>query len=93
MLASILIGLAALIAVSLTSALFLLAHLKGRISRSTALAAAVVTMMLGAAIAGTSALGSGALGPMAVPFGVFLMLGAGINGLLAYQSSKSAPHP
>ena len=88
MLASILIGLAALIAVSLAAALFLFAHLRGRVRRSTALVVAIAGMAIGGTIAAGSALGGFAFGPMAVPFGVFLMLAAAVNGLLAYQASK-----
>ena len=88
MLASILIGLTALVAVSLSSALFLFAHLTGRIRRSTTLTAAALAATVGGALAGSGAIGSAVFGPMAVPFGVFLMLAAGVNGLLAYQASK-----
>jgi hypothetical protein len=88
MLASILIGLAALVAVSLAAALFLFAYLKGRVRRSTALLAAIAGMAIGGTIAVGGTLGSFPLGPMAVPFGVFLMLAAAINGVLAYQASK-----
>ncbi|HSE75928.1 MAG TPA: hypothetical protein VLB05_15525 [Dongiaceae bacterium] len=85
MLASILIGLAVLIAVSSAAALLLFAHLTGRVRRATALAAAAAAMIAGAALAW-----SDALGPMAVPAGVFLMLAAGINGFLVLQSPKAA---
>ena len=34
-------------------------------------------------------LGSAAFGPMSIPFGVFLMVAAGIAGLLVYQAPKS----
>jgi hypothetical protein len=91
MLTSILIGLAALVAVSLSAALFLFAHLKGRIRRSTVLSVAAAAVTIGGAIAISGAMGSLAFGPMAVPFGVFLTLAGGINGLLAYQASKSVP--
>jgi hypothetical protein len=89
MLVSILIGLAALVAVSLSSALFLFAHLTGRVRRSTALMTAVAAMTIGGTVAGSGAMGSAIFGHMAIPFGVFLMLAATINGLLAYQASKS----
>ncbi len=88
MLASILLGLAALIAVSLAAALFLFAYLKGRVRRSTVLLTAAFVAMMGGTIAAGGATGAFALGPMAVPFGVFLMLAAAVNGVLAYQASK-----
>lgn len=89
MLASILIGGAALVAVSLSAALFLFAHLTGRIRRSTALGVAAVALSIGAAIAGAGAMGSPLFGRAAVPFGVCLILAAGINGLLAYQAPRA----
>ncbi|HEV8390129.1 MAG TPA: hypothetical protein VGQ35_09815 [Dongiaceae bacterium] len=90
MLASILIGVAALVAVCLSFALFLFAHLTGRVRRSTALRVAILGVALGACVAGGGFIGNGAFGPMAVLFGVFLMLAAGINGVIAYQASKFA---
>jgi hypothetical protein len=89
MFASIVIGLAALIAVSLSSALFLFGHLTGRIRRSTALCVAVVALSAGAAIAISGVLEILVFGRSAVPFGVCLMLAAGINGFVAYQAPKS----
>ncbi len=88
MLASILIGGSALLAVSLSAALLLFAHLTGRVRRSTALGVAAAALAIGATIAGSRALGSSVCGPMAVPFGVFLMLAAGVNGVLALQTRK-----
>ena len=89
MLTSILIGAAALVAVCLSFALFLFAHLTGRVQRGTALRVAMLGVALGAAVAGNGLLESAALGPMAIPFGVFLMLAAGIAGLLVHQAPKS----
>jgi hypothetical protein len=86
MLASILIGGAALLAVSLSAALFLFAHLTGRIRRSTALSVAAAAVAGGAALAGSSLLGHLVYGRSMVPIGVALMLTAGINGFLAYQA-------
>lgn len=89
MLASILIGVAALVAVCLSFALFLFAHLTGRVRRPTALRVAVLGVALGACVAGNGLIGGGAFGPMAVPFGVFLMLAAGISGLITYQARRT----
>lgn len=89
MIASILIGGAALVAVSLCAALFLFAHLTGRISRPVMLIAATAAVALGALVAAASALGCLVFGRMAVPLGVFLMLAAGINGLLAYRARRA----
>lgn len=93
MLASILIGAAAILAVCLSFALFLFAHLTGRIGRPTALRVALLGAATGAGIAGGGLMSEGLLGPMAVPFGVFLVLAACINGLVAYQAPKAAPRP
>jgi hypothetical protein len=90
MLASILIGSAALLAVSLSAALFLFAHLTGRISRSTALGVAAIAVMSGATLAGSGLMGYVMFGRSVVPFGVCLMLAAGINGLLAYQAKSES---
>jgi hypothetical protein len=90
MLASILIGGAELLAVSLLSALCLFVHLKGLMRRSTALAIAAFALTIGVAIAGSSLLGLSLLGPTALPLGVSVMLAAGINGVVVFQSSKSA---
>ena len=90
MLTSILIGAAALVAVCLCFSLFLFAHLTGRVRRATALRVAIFGVVLGASVAGSGVIGNAAFGPMAVPFGVFLMLAAGISGLLAYQARESA---
>jgi hypothetical protein len=90
MLASILIGLAALVAVSLSSAFLLFAHLTGRIRRSTALTVAVSVVAIGGTLAAAGMMEGFLLGHLATPIGVFLMLAAGVNGLLAYQASKSA---
>jgi hypothetical protein len=89
MLTSILIGAAALVAVCLSFSLFLFAHLTGRVRRATALRVALLGVALGAAVAGHGVLGGATFGPMSIPFGVFLMLAAGISGLLAYQARKS----
>jgi hypothetical protein len=91
MLASILIGGAVLLTVSLCAALFLFAHLTGRIGRSTALAVAVLALAIGAAIAGGSLMGFLLFERTMVPLGVALMLAGGINGFLAYRAPKSAP--
>jgi hypothetical protein len=88
MLAAILIGSAALIAVLSASALLLFAHLTGRVRRSIALAAAATAVIAGAALAC-----SGALGSMAVPVGVFLMLAGAIDGLLVLQSKAARAEP
>jgi hypothetical protein len=90
MLASILIGSAALIGVSSAAALLLFAHLTGRVRRSTALIAATAAMTTGAGLAYGGASDGFTLGPMAVPVGVFLMLAAGINGFLVLRAPKSA---
>jgi hypothetical protein len=90
MLASILIGLTALVIVLLSSALLLFAHLTGRIRRSTALTVAVSVVAIGAALAAAGTMEGFLLGQLATPIGVFLMLAAGVNGLLVYQASKSA---
>jgi hypothetical protein len=91
MLASILIGIVALVAVSLSAALFLFAHLTGRIGRSTALGIAALAMALGAALVAGGLAGTAVCGPMAVPFGGFFMLAAGINGFVAYQAQRGGP--
>jgi hypothetical protein len=88
MLASILIGGAALLAVLLSAALFLFAHLTGRIRRSTALGVAATAVASGAALAGSSLMGHLLYGRSMVPIGVALMLAAGINGFLAYCAPK-----
>lgn len=98
MLASVLIGSTALMAVSLSSALVLFAHLTGRVRRSTVLVAATIALLTGMGLVADGALpglvpgfGIGfGLGRIAVPIGVFLMLAAGINGFLVLQSPKSA---
>lgn len=89
MLASILIGGAVLLTVSLCAALLLFAHLTGRVRRSTALRVAVFGVALGTSITANGILGNAALGPMSIPFGVFLMVAAGISGLLVYQAPRS----
>ena len=89
MLTSILIGAAALVAVCLCFSLFLFAHLTGRVRRGTALRVSALGVMLGAAVTGNGILGNGAFGPMSIPFGVFLMVAAGIAGLLVFQAPKS----
>jgi hypothetical protein len=93
MLTSILIGAAALLAVCLCFSLFLFAHLTGRVRRATALRVAVLGVLLGAAVTGNGFLDGAAFGPMAIPFGVFLIVAAGIAGLLVYQAPRpGAPH-
>ena len=89
MLTSILIGAAALVAVCLSFSLFLFAHLTGRVQRATALRVSVLGVMLGASVTANGMLDSAAFGPMSIPFGVFLMVAAGIAGLLVYQAPKS----
>ena len=89
MLTSILIGAAALLAVCLCFSLFLFAHLTGRVRRATALRVAALGVLLGASVAVNGILGSATFGPMSTPFGVFLMVAAGIAGLLVYQAPKS----
>jgi hypothetical protein len=89
MLTSIFIGAAALVAVCLCFSLFLFAHLTGRVRRATALRVAVLGVALGATVVGNSILGGTAFGPMSIPFGVFLMVAAGIAGVLVYQAPKS----
>jgi hypothetical protein len=91
MLASILIGGAALLTVLLSAALLLFAHLTGRIRRSTALGVAALALAIGAAIAGSALMGFPLFGRTMVPLGVALMLAGGINGFLAYRAPKSAP--
>ena len=88
MMTSILIGAAALVAVCLCFSLFLFAHLTGRVQRATALRVAVLGVVLGATVTGHGVAGSAAFGPMSIPFGVFLMVAAGIAGLLVYQAPK-----
>jgi hypothetical protein len=89
MLTSILIGAAALVAVCLSFSLFLFAHLTGRVQRATALRVAALGVALGVAVTVHGILGSTAFGPMSIPFGVFLMVAAGVAGLLVYQAPKS----
>lgn len=88
MLTSILIGAPALLAVCLCFSLFLFAHLTGRVRRATALRVAALGVALGAAVTGNGLLDSAAFGPMAIPFGVVLMVAAGIAGLLVHQARK-----
>lgn len=90
MLISILIGAAGLVAVCLCFSLFLFAHLTGRVQRATALRVAALGVVLGASVTGHGILGSAAFGPMSIPFGVFLMVAAGIAGLLVYQQPRSS---
>jgi hypothetical protein len=90
MLISILIGAVALVAVCLCFSLFLFAHLTGRVRRATALRVSVLSLALGATVTANGTLGSAAFGPMSIPFGVFLMVAAGIAGLLVYQAPRSA---
>ena len=88
MLISILIGAVALVAVCLCFSLFLFAHLTGRVRRATALRVSVLGVALGATVTANGVLGSADFGPMSIPFGVFLMVAAGIAGLLVYQAPK-----
>ena len=69
--------------------LFLFAHLTGRVRRATALRVSTLGVVLGATVTAHGILGSAAFGPMSIPFGVFLMVAAGIAGLLVYQTPKS----
>ena len=64
-------------------------HRSGRVRRATALRVSVLGLALGAAVTANGILGSAAFGPMSIPFGVFLMVAAGIAGLLVYQAPKS----
>jgi len=89
MLTSILIGAAALVAVCLSFSLFLFAHLTGRVRRATALRVAVLGVLLGASVTANGFLGGATFNPMSIPFGVFLMVAAGIAGLLVHQAPKS----
>ena len=89
MLTSIVIGAAALVAVCLCFSLFLFAHLTGRVRRATALRVSVLGVALGVTVTAHGILGSAAFGPMSIPFGVFLMVAAGIAGLLVYQAPGS----
>jgi hypothetical protein len=77
------------VAVCLCFSLFLFAHLTGRVRRPTALRVAVLGILLGGSVTANGILGSAAFGPMSIPFGVFLMVAAGIAGLLVYQAPKS----
>ena len=77
-----------MLAILLSAALFLFAHLTGRIRRSTALGVAAVTIAGGAALAGSALTGHFLYGRSMVPIGVALMLAAGINGFLAYCAPK-----
>jgi hypothetical protein len=88
MLTSILIGAAALLAVCLCFSLFLFAHLTGHVRRVTALRVSTLGVVLGLAVTGHGILGSTAFGPMAIPFGVFLVVAAGIAGVLVYPAPK-----
>jgi hypothetical protein len=89
MLISILIGAAALVAVCLCFSLFLFAYLTGRVRRATALRVSALGVALGASVTANGLIGSAAFGPMSIPFGVFLMVAAGIAGLLVYHAPKS----
>jgi hypothetical protein len=91
MLAFILAGSAALIAVLSASALLLFAHLTGKVRRSSALALAVAAMAGGAGLAAAGTTEGFVLGPLAVPVGVFMMLAAGVNGFVMLASPKGAP--
>lgn len=90
MLASILIGGAALVAGSLSAALLLFGHLTGRIRRSTALVVATIALAVSTAIAGGGMTGFLLFERTMMPFGVCLMLAAGINGFLAFQAPRSS---
>ena len=93
MVLSILIGGAALLAVSLSAALLLFAHLTGRIRRSTALGVATIAAVAGATLACGGLMGCAVLGRSIVPLGVCLMLAAGLNGFLAYQAKPEISRP
>jgi hypothetical protein len=88
MVASILTGLAAVIAATASSALLLFAHLTGHIRRPVTLALALAALTIGAALAVAGAMDGFVLGHIAMPIGVALMLAAAINALVAYQASK-----
>jgi hypothetical protein len=88
MVASILTGLAAVIAASLSSALLLFAYLTGRVRRSAALAIAAAVLTIGAVLALAGSMDGFVFGHIAQPIGVFFVLAAVINALLTYQASK-----
>jgi hypothetical protein len=90
MLAFILAGSAALIAVLSASALLLFAQLTGKVRRSSALALAVMAMAAGAGLAAAGTTEGFLLGPLAVPVGVFLMLAAAVNGFVMLASPNGA---
>ena len=69
--------------------LFLFAHLTGRVQRGAALRVAALGVALGVAVTVHGIHGSTAFGPMSIPFGVFLMVAAGVAALLVYQAPKS----
>ena len=88
MLASIITGLAAMMAASASSALLLFAHLTGRVRRAMMLAITLAALAVGAALALAGSMDGFVLGHVAIPIGVSVMLAAALNGLLAYQASK-----
>jgi hypothetical protein len=89
MIASILTGLAGIIAASLCSALLLFAHFTGRLRRPAALAIAAGALTVGAALSVAGSMDGFVLGHVAQPIGVALMLAAAISGLLTYQAGNS----
>jgi hypothetical protein len=90
MVASILTGLAGIIAASLCSALLLFAHFTGRLRRPAALAIATAALTIGAALSLAGSMDGFVLGHVAQPIGVALMLAAAISGLLTYQAANSS---
>jgi hypothetical protein len=88
MLTSILIGAGALVAVCLCFSLFLFAHLTGRVRRATALAGVGARRRARRQRHRQRPPGQRRVRPMSIPFGVFLMVAAGIAGLLVYQAPK-----
>jgi hypothetical protein len=90
MIASILIGSAALIAVLLSSALLLFAHLTGRIGRPAALALLFAAVAAGFVLVAGAAIDGFFIGRVALPIGVSLIVAAAINGTLVLLAPKAA---
>ena len=89
MIASILTGLAGIIAASLSSALLLFAHFTGRLTRPAALAITAAALTIGGALAVAGSMDDFVLGHVAQPIGVSLMLAAAISALVTYQAANS----
>ena len=90
MLTSIMIGLVALVTVSVSSAVFLYGHLTGRVKRSTALGVALLAMAAGAGLAIGGTMEVFTYNHTATLLGGFLMLASAINALLVHQVSHAA---